>query len=139
MKTYFSAPSGKFLFFIFLAAMNFHSCIPRKNQANDAYNKVNDVSIRLIIKHTEDSFYIWDPSKVNTRPGTMVNKIETVGRLDTSFRTGIAIRFWGYSVRQTSYHSGYARNGLLHKISDLRIVFKKDALTYDITQYVERR
>lgn len=133
MKTYFSAASGKFWFFICLAGINFHSCISPRNQRNNAYNKLKDVSIRLIVKHAEDSFYVWDPSRVNTRPGTLVNKLETVSRLDTSFRTGVAIRFRGHSVRQTFYHSGYACNGLMHKISDLRIFFKRDTLTYDIT------
>lgn len=115
----------------------FSSCIFKvPNHSDNAFENINDVSIRLVVRHAEDSLVRTDYEKRNNLPGNICAKVETVNHLDSSQSQGVAIRFWTEIVlnEQGTFYGAYPKNGLLEKISQVNVVLASQSFEKDITK-----
>jgi hypothetical protein len=112
------------------------SCIFKvPNHSDNAYENINDVSIRLIIRHPMDSLVRTDYEKRNQLPGNYCAKLETVEVLDSNLIHGVAIRFWTDIVmkEQGNFYGAYPKNGILDKITNVNVVLSNSQFEKDIT------
>lgn len=119
--------------FTILAGACFYG-LPR-NLTDNAYERIDDVSIRLIYKHQQDSLVRTDYEKRYNLPGNYCTQIETTDSIHKHQRMGIAIRCWTSIVMKEggTFYGPYPKNGLPGKIKVLKIFLGKDHLTKDIT------
>lgn len=69
-----------------------------KNITNNAYEDINDVSIRLMYRHPADTLVKTNYERTNKLLGNICPKIETTLDFDTINKLGVAIRFWTKTV-----------------------------------------
>lgn len=108
---------------------------PPRNLTDNAYERIEDVSIRLIYKHQKDSLVRTAHEKRFNLPGHYCTQIETTDSMDRRKPLGVAIRFWtSIEMKEDgTFYGRYPKNGLAGKIKTLKILFAKDHLTKDIT------
>ncbi len=125
------------LLIILLLSTGIGSCIFKvPSHSDNAYENISDVSIRLIVRHAEDSLVRTDYEKRNNLPGNVCAKLETVDQLDPNQSQGVAIRFWSEVVMNEpgTFYGAYPKNGLLEKISKVNVVLASNKLEKDITK-----
>lgn len=105
------------------------------NSTDNAFSNIYDTSIRLIIRHDEDSLYKTNYEQAYNLFGHYCKKIETTNHLDTIFNTGIAIRFWTTRVmdKKGTFYGAYPKRGLLDKVEKVKISFINETNKTEIT------
>jgi hypothetical protein len=122
---------------ILLAASFISSCMFKVPKHSDnAFENINDVSIRLVIRHAEDSLVRTEYEKRNNLPGNSCTKLETVNQWDPNQIQGVAIRIWTEIVmnEQGTFYGAYPKNGLLEKISQVNVLLASKNVEKDITK-----
>lgn len=112
------------------------SCIFKvPSHSDNAYENINDVSIRLVVRYSQDSLVRTDYEKRNNLPGNVCAKLETVDQLDSNLIQGVAIRFWTDIVmkEQGTFYGSYPKNGILEKITNVKVVLSNNNFEKDIT------
>lgn len=117
--------------------MAFTSCVTFPKLTDKAFYSIDDTSIRLVITHDKDSLLRTSYEITNNLPGSYCKNLSTTNKLDTSHKTGIAIRFWTSMVmndENTAFYGEYAKKGLLDKIENIQISFANGEDRIEITQ-----
>jgi len=108
------------------------------NFSDSAYYSIDDVSIRLIKKHSTDSIHKSNYHHKYNLPGTVHPKLSSISRIDTSDLTGIQIKLWTEVLiddEHTFY--GYAPQlGLLHKLADIDVYIRSDEYRIDLSEHL---
>ena len=93
-----------------------------KNLTNNAYEEIEDVSIRLIYRHSTDTLVKTNYERTYNLPGNECPKIETTLDFDTITKLGVAIRFWTKiaGLRNRAMIAKGVQIALFNKSSDMR-------------------
>lgn len=113
------------------------SCIVFPKLSNNAFYHIDDTSIRLVVKHDKDSLVRTNYEVTYNLPGHSCTNLSTTDKLDTSQRTGVAIRFWTSIVmndKHTAFYGEYAKRGLLDKIENIEISLVNGVNRMEIAQ-----
>lgn len=110
-----------------------------KNLTDNAFEEIEDVSIRLMYQHEIDSTIRTNYDITYDLPEKVCSKLETTNQIDTSRNLGVAIRFWSKIVmnEEGTFYGPFPKNGLLYKITDLNILISKNDTEKDITELLK--
>jgi hypothetical protein len=122
-----------------IAILSLSSCIGPLHLTDNAFYDVEDISIRLVFQHANDTLYKTEYEKNHNLPGRYISKLETTQNLDTTHRVGIALRFWTRTVlnEKSTFYGAYAKKGLLNKIQDIEIAFSNANVKQIITHMLK--
>lgn len=110
-----------------------------KNLTDNAYEEIEDVSIRLIYRHSTDTLVKNNYERTYNLPGNVCPKIETTSDFNNNRKLGVAIRFWTRIVmnEEGAFYGPYPKNGLLNKVESVSISLSNDEISADITNWLE--
>jgi len=110
-----------------------------KNLTDNAHENIEDVSIRLIYRHTTDTLVKTNYERTYNLSGNVCPKIETTSDFNSSKNLGVAIRFWTRIVmnEEGTFYGPFPKNGLLNKVELVNVSLSDDKNSVDISNWLE--
>jgi hypothetical protein len=101
---------------VILLIAAYSSCLrtlPGETTAS-AFYKLDDISVRMIMKFPEDTLYRSYFDLQENKPGEYYRKLSTTSKLDTAFQLGVLIKFWANMVKKGTsiYYAEFPKYGL---------------------------
>jgi hypothetical protein len=126
-----------YLLFVFILLSSCMLFVPR-NLTDNAFYKIEDCSVRMIIKHDNDTLYKTEYEKRYNLPGNYFKLLSTTNEFDTTLQLGIQLKLWAQIVlnEKGNFYGEFAKNGLLEKIENITIQFVNGNKQFDVIPYL---
>lgn len=127
------------LFFL-AAVLQLSSCflLLPGNLTDNAYYDLNDASVRLVVKHPNDTLYKTQYEINNNLPGNIFPLLSSTYSIDTASRLGIQLKLWAAIVMKNegTFYGPYPKNGLLNKVDKIQIILKNNSSQLELSPYL---